>query len=290
MSLKRLVAGHTVPDFCADYPPALRVKLDELFVVETNDRFAAAMAGEVLDARQIAAMAGPVHVARVVPGDVLAIEVCAIKPRTGFAYLLASPSYGVLGERIERRVHRVAIDDKEVVLDGRCSLDLRPMIGKMGVAPAEGRIAGVECGAHGGALSNIELGPGATLLVRAQVQGGAIALEDVHARMGDGEATASAIELPAAVTLRCRVVDDVQLPLPMIMTPRAAITLGQGDSLDEAVDVALERMLSLIMSRNKVDLTQAAMWVGAAVDVRLAFLGARPRKAYAMAPRQLLGL
>ena len=60
--------------------------------------------------------------------------------------------------------------------------------------------------------------------------------------------------------------------------------------LDAAAQTATDAMLELIMTRRQVDLTDAAMLVGAAVDVRLAFFGASPRKAYAAIARELVGM
>ena len=192
---------------------------------------------------------------------------------------MTSPGYGVLGARVERRARAVAVSEDGVNLDARTCIAYRPMIGKIGVAPSHGSLHDGACGAHGGALSNTQLAPGATLLLRAQCDGAGLCLEDVHATMGDGEATASAVEMAAQVTLSCTRYDQPLATDPMILTPTEAITLGCGQTLDGAARSATDAMLSLIEDRCGVDLTDAAMLVGAAVDVRLAFFGATPHKA-----------
>jgi len=76
----------------------------------------------------------------------------------------------------------------------------------------------------------------------------------------------------------------------MILTGSEALTLGQAPSLDEATDHAADAMLGLICRRLDTDLTEAAMVMGAAVDLRIAFAGGSPKKVYAAISRNLVDL
>ena len=281
-------AAVRVPDNSARHAPALTVAQGAAFTVKTADRFAGAYAGEPVDPAVVGALVGPVAIDGVRPGDVLAVEVLDILPANGLGYVITSHRYGLLGQRVEPRVKQVSVADGMVRWDERSSVPYRPMIGKLGLAPPGEGESSNACGDFGGALSNTRIAPGASVWLRAHHPGGLLSLEDVHAGMGDGEATASAFEMPAEVTLRCRVVEAAIFDPPVIVTNDEVMTLGQGDTLDAASGAALDAMLALIQARRGVDLTEAAMFAGTVVDIRVSFIGAQPRKAYAAIPRALV--
>ena len=283
-------ASDSVPTYASTHPPALTVDPGETFVMRTNDRFAALADGGPRDPEQIGAVVGPVFVRGVSPDDRVSVEVVNIRPLTAYAYVLASSSYGILGDRVAARVQRVRVEGSSITLASGASTAYRPMIGKLGLAPPGGPLPTHDCGDFGGALSNTQIRPGARTVLRAHHPGGLLFLEDVHAGMGDGEATASAFEMAAEVTLKCTIETDSSLEPPMILTEDRALTLGIGESLDQAAEVATQKMLALIQQRSDADLTDAAMLVGAAVDLRVAFMGAQPKKVYAAIDRGLIGL
>jgi len=83
----------------ADNLPALRVQSGEIFVMETNDRFAtydgpgsSSQAMEVLKT-----MAVPVYVEGAKPGDTLKIEVLDITLPLDYGWVGATPNRGLLG-------------------------------------------------------------------------------------------------------------------------------------------------------------------------------------------------
>jgi amidase len=282
-------ATHPAPNYSAAHVPCLTVESGQTFAIETADRFAGYYAGEPLDMNAVAAVVGPVRINGISAGDLVAVEIERIEPATSYAYLMASGRFGLLGDRIQNRTDRIAINEKEAQLVAGHAVPYRPMIGKLGLAPPQGEV-GSSYGDFGGALSNIHIGPGATVVLRAYHDGALLFLEDVHAGMGDGEATSSALEMAARVTLKCSVLEDESLAPPMILTKTEALTLGQGDDLDTATQNATDSMLDLIQRRLDVDLTQAAMVFGATVDLRIAFAGSKPKKVYAAVPRDLVGL
>lgn len=284
------IATECSPNYSAKYAPCLEVETGQTFVMQSADRFAGLYAGEALDRAEVASVVGPVYVKGVSAGDLVEVHIEQIKPVTPYAYLLTSTGYGILGERIEPRVNRVEVDEARAeVLPGR-SVPYKPMIGKLGLAPAEGEVQSSNYGDFGGALSNIHVGPGATIYLRAHHDGGLVFMDDVHAGMGDGEATSSALEMAASVSLRCEVANDETLTPPLVLTDREMLALGQAGDLDTATQNATDAMLDLLQKRLGVDLTEAAMIMGSAVDLRIAFAGAQPKKVYAAIARELLDL
>jgi len=84
-------------------------------------------------------MAGPVYVEGVKPGDTLKIEVLDITLPLDYGWIGATPNRGPLGDRIpEFRKVKVKITDEGVVFKDRITMPLRPMIGRIGLAPKTG--------------------------------------------------------------------------------------------------------------------------------------------------------
>jgi amidase len=290
MSQAVLTGDHHISGFGAVAAPALNVNCGEPFWVETRDRFVALPDGGArVDAP--GNVVGPVFVDGVKAGDVLAIEVMTIEPLTGTGYLLASSSYGILGDRVESRARPVSVSSDSVVIRPNVSLPYRPMIGKLGIAPAPGEVATTAVGSHGGPLSITQLGPGTTLLLDVKRDGAELCLEDVHACMGEGEGTASAVEMAARVQLCCRVwTSYAPAALPVLLTADELLVVDEAPTLEGAVRGVTDKMLEVLMARCDVDLTEAAMLAGAVVDVRLSYFGTAPARARAAVPRLLINL
>lgn len=292
MDEPQVMATATVANFAPGTAPALRVPAGQPFTVHTRDRFASMPGGGERPSREaITALTGPVSIDGIKAGDVLAVSVLSIASSTGSAYLLGSPAYGVLGDQIEPRVNVIPVTERTVQLAPDLSLPYKPMIGKLGVA-TDAASDGAAFGDHGGALSTTELGPGATLLLAVHEDGGGVRLDDVHALMGDGESTASGVEMAARVRLKCERFsgDATGLPLPLLLTTKEVVVFGSGASLDAATDEATSRMLELLMVRRGIDRTEAALLFGAAADVRVSFVGSKPSIARVAFAREALRL
>jgi amidase len=83
----------------------------------------------------------------------------------------------------------------------------RPMIGTIGTAPADEPASSLHYSPdHGGNLDCPEVRPGATVFLPVNVPGALLSLGDVHALMGDGEITGTALETSADVTIKVSVV------------------------------------------------------------------------------------
>ena len=290
MKLPTIESTARVADFSAAHAPALTVQPGQRFVMETHDRFAGMDEEPPRGPHDAGGLVGPVAIAGAKAGDVLAIDVIGIRPRFDHAYMLGSTGFGVLGERMQRRVRKVSINETTIRYDATTILPWRPMIGKLGIAPADSPQPSTAVGEFGGAVSCTEVAPGATLLLPVACDGALLSIEDVHGTMGDGEATASAVEMPARVMLRCQLNPTPILPAPLLLTRTEVMTLGSGETLDAACMDANEQMLALIMSRRNVDLTEAGLLAGAVVDFRVSFFGGKPRKARAAISRTLLNL
>ncbi|WP_406286441.1 acetamidase/formamidase family protein [Embleya sp. NBC_00896] len=145
---------------------------------------------------------GPIAVAGSRPGDLLAVHLLDLRPRT---------SYGVLTERHGRGrgpapVTVCPIRDglaRVPATAGELALRLRPSLAVMGVATSDGlRRLSTRVGSHGGNLDLPILGAGTTLYLPVQTAGALLYLGGPRYAHGHG----AAVEGPLKVTLRVEVV------------------------------------------------------------------------------------
>jgi len=288
--MQKISKDHVVRTFDATHPPAARVRPGEVFVMETNDRFRDWHDAKAWPMEQLTVMTGPVFVEGVQPGQVLTVDILDVRPTQGFGYVIAIPGYGMFKDKVEFRKKIVPIEGNQVRYSDTITLPFAPMVGKLGVAPAQGSLPSNASGAFGGTLTNTQIGPGSTVYLPVFAEGGLLTIEDVHARMGDGEAAGSAVEMAAEVTMRCGVASELKLTRPLVVTRDEVLTLGEGETVEAAAQVALEGLTNLLMERTKIDLTEAAMLVSIAADVRLSYIGGTPYQVRAAMGRQIVGL
>jgi amidase len=289
--MQRVSKSQRVSAYSAANPPAIHVGLGETFVMETNDRFQGYTSRDDAPLDLLMSMTGPVYVGGTEPGDTLSIEVLDITPSLGYGWIVATPGRALLKNRVDEwRRRKVQIDGDRIWFNERIVLPYAPMIGRMGVAPADEPKPCNSVGAFGGAMSNIAIGPGAKVLLPVFEEGALLTIEDVHAAMGDGESASSAVEMGSEVTLRCDVSTALQVDRPVVITPHAVMTTGEGDTMEAASHMAVNEMARLLMYKLDLDPIDAAMLVSAAVDARFSYVGGSPYRAKAVIPRALLGL
>jgi amidase len=226
-------ANQTTFAFRPDADPVLRVRRGETVRFETSpepiERLFAAGSGwtEEIDVRALNTLTGPVFIQGVAPGDTVSVEVLAIEPRD-WAWNAAIPGFGLLDSLFpEPMLERLPIQDGEVIVSERVRLPLRPMIGCLGLAPAEGATSSLSPAMPwAGNYDLTQIAPGATVLFPAQVPGGLFSLGDLHAAMGEHEATFIAIECAGSATVRLDVRPGLTLESPRIETPDRIFVIG----------------------------------------------------------------
>lgn len=288
--MQKVSKDHVVRTFDAAHRPAARVRPGEVFEMETNDRFCDWHEAKAWPMEQLTVMTGPVFIEGAQPGRTLAVDILDIRPTQGFGYVIAIPGYGMFKDKVEFRKKIVPIEDNQVRYSEAISLPCVFMIGKLGVAPANGPLPSNASGAFGGTLTNTQIGPGSTVYLPVFVEGGLLTIEDVHARMGDGEAAGSAVEIAAEVTLRCGIVNEFKLSRPLVVTRDEVLTIGEGETVEAAARVALDGLASLLMERTGIDLTETAMLISIAADVRVSYIGGTPYQVRAAIARKIVGL
>jgi acetamidase/formamidase len=68
--------------------------------------------------------------------------------------------------------------------------------------------------------------------------GGLLAIGDCHAAMGDGEATASAVECAVDATFRVTIEERFSVSRPVVATATEVMTTGEGMTMEVATKMA----------------------------------------------------
>ena len=291
--MKRVARDQLCTSFSADNSPALLVRPGESFVMETNDRFATYEGPDSSEEAMtiLKTMAGPVYIENAKPGDTLKIGVLDVALPLDYGWIGATPGRGPLGDRIPAfRKTRVQITDDGVVFNGNITMPLRPMIGRIGLAPKDGPLPSNAKGAFGGGMANTEITIGATVYLPVFHQGGLLTIGDCHAAMGDGEATASAVECALDATLCVTIEDSVRVSRPVVTTASEVMTTGEGETMEAATHMAINAMADLMVDRLGIDATDAAMLIACAADIRTGLVGNPPFTMRVAVPKSMLSL
>lgn len=239
--------------FANDLAPKLRVAQNETFTLETCDCFSNQLLSnndtlDQLNWDTINPATGPVAIAGVKPGDVVRITIEKIE-LTGNSVMTTIPGAGVISGVTESstRVMANAGGALKVATElGELTLPIKPMIGVIGLAPADGSIPNGTPGKHGGNMDCNLIGPGASLFLEAAVPDGLFGCGDVHALMGDGEVLVCGAETPARVTLSAATVAAPSLPTPFIENDSVYAAVASAPTSDEAFRLAVDNMFAFL--------------------------------------------
>ena len=263
--------------FAADVPPVVRIAPGEPVVFETYDastgriKVAEDLAAylQVRDPRRVNPAAGPVWVDGARPGDELVVTVEAIRLAEQ-GYIRAAPG-GVLSEGIVGPVTVIVpVEDvTTLLLPGGLRLPARPMVGVIGTAPAGGKVLTAVPGPQGSNLDCNLVRPGARVHLPVHVEGALLALGDVHAAMGDAEVTGTGVEINAEVTVRVEVLPGAAHARPWIEVDGQIAATGSAPTLEAAVSIATDGLVTLLGERLPLTRTEAYMLVSAYGDVHI---------------------
>jgi amidase len=233
-------------------------------------------------------LSGPIFVDGAQPGDVLAVHIDAIRLATVApeAVTVIVPGVGGVCAPSGRPVtlspttwicpiHAAAGYVVLPLLAGEVRLPLRPMLGTIGTAPAQGQLSSLEFSPECcGNVDSPDIGVGSTVLLPVNVPGALLSIGDLHAAMGDAEITGTALETSGDVVLRCEVLSRTQagyFGYPQIATPDEVGSIGAhfGCSLDTNVKCAMSDLAARLVSDHRLSEPEAYAVLGAAARVRV---------------------
>jgi len=258
--MRRLSREKHIYELSAGCTPAYEIDPGETVLVEAWDAFAGKYTvrkDEKDDDPRANPATGPIYVNGFEPGDIMAIEILDVKP----------VDQGLL--RTKSGWKLIDIDDNFAAYSENLSLPLKPMVGVMGVAPAEGVLDGKTPRDCGGNMDTNDVCAGSTLCLTVQVPGGLLFMGDVHAYMGEGESNGMGIEVAADITIKIHKWEENLSSRPFIVREDALISVASEDTLDSAAWKAVEEMRKMVMLALNVDADEARLLVGVLGNVRV---------------------
>lgn len=260
--------------FSSKTAPIERVRTGESVLLKTEDAFGGQITTEnakvdALDWSRVNGATGPIFVEGAEPGDTLVTEILNVKTEKR-GVIAAIPKHGVLGKKQFRCATRqVQIRGSKIHFGDSVWLNSEPMIGTIGVAPAEGEIPTGFLGRHGGNMDVKDTCAGAKLYLPVFVKGALFAAGDLHAVQADGELCVSAIEAAGEVLLNFQLLKHRTPEWPVLETKREYAILACGESLDEAAESAADAATRALMREYGWPFEEAYMFGSLAVDLRI---------------------
>jgi len=202
---------------------------------------------------------GPIYIEGTKPGDVLRVDLHEVKAH-GPSVMIAVPGVGALGHLITEE-ETVILDHTEdtVSYKGKVVVKQKPMLGVIGVAPAEGTVPNSTPGPHGGNMDCTLITSDTRLYLTVAVEGALFGCGDMHAVMGDGEVVVCGAETPGEVTLTTQVVDIPGLPTPFLENDEIVAVIASAETTDEAYKMALDMMHGFLTKVAGIPVNDAAM-------------------------------
>jgi amidase len=166
---------------------------------------------------------------------------------------------------IDRQVRTARLENAPKDLEGFV-LDLEPMIGCFGVAPASGQaLSNATSAENGGNMDYRGFGVGTTVWFPVAVTGALFALGDCHAVQGDGEIVGTGIETTFEVEVRLSVEKSRRITWPRGETATDIFTVGNARPLDQALQHATTEMLNWLTTEYGYSVMGASHLLGQVV-------------------------
>jgi acetamidase/formamidase len=260
------------------HAPALHISDGDTVITDTLDAH-----GFDAEGRQQGSdpnpMSGPFFVEGAEPGDALEVRIDRIDmnratgwTRSGLAWHVVEPSEvrnmparDKITWDIDRNGQRILLHDVLPALS-HWSAPLDPMIGCLGVAPAEGQfISTATSGPYGGNMDYNRIKAGTTIRFPVSEKGALFFLGDVHGAQGDGEISGTGIETSAEVQFTVQVFKGQVLAWPRGETAEDIFTIGNARPLEQALQHATTEMLNWLRESYGLDRLAASHVLGMAV-------------------------
>ena len=267
-------------DICAQNAVTHHVRPDETFEVRTQinsgpwiDRLPA---GEQEQWRQRLTGGNPssgcICVDGALPGDMLSVDVGPFE-LDPIGYTSFGGSTGASPEGLEIGTHAkvVEIRDDEILWCDSLKLPAQPMLGFVGVAPAEGSFHNGWGGEWGGNLDAPDVTTGTTVNLRVNHEGALLHVGDMHALQGDGEICgAGGIEASGRVQLTCRLTRPApdEMRLPRFETDSFIAVAATGEPAEDAFRSALADLLRWIEADYGLPIGEAYLLLGQVLEAK----------------------
>lgn len=258
--------------FSKDLTPLYRAQPGETMVFRTLDCFGNQIRREdqlvhTIDPEVANPAAGPVYVEGAQPGDVLVVDILDIQVDSQ-GVICTMEEAGPLSDDCEIRTKVVPIENGMASFkDIKWQVD--PMIGVIGVAPAEGAIPCELPGAHGGNMDSKMIKKGSRVYLPVFVEGALLGMGDIHASMGDCELCGTGIEIAGDITVRVSLIKDFKLAWPVTETKEKWYVNPCADDYEKALILGSKEMQRLLVNAYGWDKTDVFLYMSVQCDVEI---------------------
>ena len=269
--MKIIHSSQTIKNFSKKNSPVAKAASGDLVVFETTDCYGNPVPGCKLPLPSHGGnpATGPLYIENAAPGDTLQIEILDIEIATE-GIMRSGPNKGILGHKFtEEFTKRISVKDGHAIFSKDLHLPINPMIGVIGTAPMGDPIPSITPGSHGGNMDCKEIKKGTTLFLPVFVEGGLLAIGDLHALMGDGEVVVCGLEIPGKVTVRITLRKNLHLTHPLLQTQTHWMNIISAQTLDEASKLATDHMHDFLTSQTRMSAEDAGLLLSLTGNLRI---------------------
>jgi amidase len=222
---------------------------------------------------------GPFYVEGAEPGDALSVRFDRISPNRargvtgglvaphvlepGFVRELGYTPREEVWWELDLDRGTAKLQDPLPGLEGLGEVQLEPMVGCFGVAPARGQAISTATSAeHGGNMDYRGFREGVTVFLPVAVEGALFHIGDGHALQGDGEIVGTGIEVSMDVEFTLEVLKGKRIRWPRADDGTFVMAVGNARPLDQAVQHATTELLALLEEDYGLDFAAASTLLG----------------------------
>ena len=193
---------------------------------------------------------GPAYVNGAMPGDTLKVTIEDIEIISEYGTMVVDEGdVFFFNHRLNGcYTKRIKMEDGYADIFGN-KIPLDPMLGVLGVAPADEAVPPMYQGNYGGNMDCKLLRKGTVVYLPVLVEGGLLATGDAHSLQGDGEIVCG-LEIPARVTLKVELIKGRAEKWPILETKDRWYSVACTNPIQECAKEALNGMLDFLAKRN----------------------------------------
>jgi len=282
--------------------PVLRIKPGTIVETKTFSK-----PGDYYEGGAWPGEVGPFHIEGAEAGDTLVVKILKLTPNRDTAVSRYNPGgiSGVAGDSRTRmlndplparpftwrldRQRMVGILDLPNSASKRIEVPLKPMLGRVAVAPAgQEAFGGLWPGDFGGNLDASDIREGVTVYLPVFHPGAQFYFGDGHALQGDGEIVGSGLETTMDVTFQFDLVKGKRIRWPRAEDDTHIMVLGSIRPLIDAMRIAYVELIEWLVAEYGFDKMEAFQVVSQVGEVRVANIVDPNYTVVAKFPKKLL--
>ena len=265
-------------------PPVLTIKPGTIVETKSFSR-----PGDYYEGGAWPGEVGPFHIEGAAAGDTLVVKILKLTPNRDSAMSRYSPGgiSGVAGDSRTRmlndplpartfawrldRTRMVGILDLPDSASKRIEIPLKPMLGRVAVAPAgQEAFGGLWPGDFGGNLDASDVKEGATVYLPVFHPGALFYFGDGHALQGDGEIVGSGLETTMDVTFQFDLIKGKRIRWPRIESDTHIMVAASMRPLIDALRISYVELIEWLVADYGFDKMDAFQIASQAGEVRVA--------------------